>query len=280
MGSLLYLGSNMYVYAEFAAEAVKDNFIYMRALNSLFGVLSIYLVYKIASMIKRKVEGIIAATISSVSLSLLTWSKMILMDYIFMFFFLLAIYIYLIFLKKKSKRWLFALFVVMTITLGTRNMHPLILLVALSIHYYLYAKKKINYYFYYLMALSLIIIFIFVYPPYVAKMAVDQFAVNSLSIKFALFDLLNTLLFRHSLLLSFVFLADLYFFFKLKMYKKLSKQPILFILLILFLIFSITPYGSSVKYCFVFVPLMSIVFSRLYKNLIVMLDIHPYSYCF
>ncbi len=143
------LGPNMFAWSHLAFEAVSENYLAIRIMNALIGVLGILFVFLITKKLFSQKAALWGAAIIATAPDIIAYSRHeVLMKIISITTVLAAIFFYIMYLteKEKEKKWLYlgATIVSVIFALGSRNFDPLFILPTIIISQFFIKRGKEN----------------------------------------------------------------------------------------------------------------------------------------
>jgi len=279
---LKLLSSDMFVWGYIAYDALEKNFIVMRVVEALLGVMSLLLIFLIARQLFGFSAAIWSTALAALSFEMIGYSRVIFMESPMIVFILLTLFLYINYLKSGGKKkfvYLGLFFISLTATLLTRHIQPLFLLPIFAVSQFLLNRDmKENIYIFLLLAISYYVAFHVIFPQDILGYGQSRFGYSSVLgfLSFKMFSVIGHLLFRN----SFLFLASIlsigyvaYQTFQKKIDHK-TVYPVLIVFFVLaFLIFSLLRFPLPRHYIFMFLPLYIIggySLSRVTKNKILL----------
>ncbi|MBI2084702.1 MAG: phospholipid carrier-dependent glycosyltransferase [Candidatus Aenigmarchaeota archaeon] len=256
------LGKDMFVWAYMGYDALGKNYVALRTMVAVGGVLSLILIFLIARKLFGTTAALWSTALASLSFELVGFSRMIFMETPMILFSLLTLYVYLHYLDSSNKKrilYLGLFFISLVATLLTRHIQPLFLLPIFAVCQFALNKNlKENLYVLLFLGLSYYLVFHIIFPQDIIGYGGSRFGYSSIFgfFSFKLFDVVMSLLVRNSLL----FLASLcslgYIGYKIVNKKqKMELNPVLIFFIMSAAMFSILSFPLPRHYIFMFIPL-------------------------
>ena len=281
-GSLRLLSSDMFVWGYIAYDALGKNFIAMRVVEALLGVVSLFLIFLIARQLFGFSAAMWSTALAALSFEMVGYSRVIFMESPMITFILLTLFLYINYLKSSGKKrfaYLGLFFISLAATLLTRHIQPLFLLPIFAVSQFLLNRDmKENIYIVLLLGISYYIAFQVIFPQDILGYGQSRFGYSSIFgfFSFKMFSVIGHLLFRNSLLFLATLLFIGYIAYQI-IQKKTDRKtihPVLVVFFVLaFLIFSFLRFPLPRHYIFMFLPLYIIggyALSHVTKNKILL----------
>lgn len=258
------LSSDMFVWSYIAYDALEKNFVAMRVVEALLGVVSLFLIFLIARQLFGFSAALWSTALASLSFEMIGYSRVIFMESPMIVFILLTLFLYINYLKSSGKKrfvYLGVFLLSLTATLLTRHIQPLFLLPIFAVSQFLLNRDmKENIYFFLLLAISYYVAFQVIFSQDILGYGKSRFGYSSIFgfFSFKMFGVIGHLLFRNSLLFLATLLSVVYISYQAIQKKINYKTPhsVLIIFFVLaFLIFSFLSFPLPRHYIFMFLPL-------------------------
>ena len=259
---LKFLSKDLFVWAYVAYDALAKNFVAMRTVEAIGGVISIFLIFIISRQLFNFRAALWSAAIAALSFELIGYSRIIYIESPMIVFILLSLFLYINYLKSSNKKRIiyFSLFFIsLTATLLTRGIQPLFLLPIFAVSQFLLNRNiKECIYFLLFLGISYYIAYHIIFPFDIIGYGPSRYGQSSIFglFSFKAFNVITHLIFRNSLLFLAALIATSYATFQLG--KKINEKihPVLSIYFVLsFLIFSSLSFPLPRHYIFMFLPL-------------------------
>ncbi len=182
------LGPNMFAWSYLAFEAVSENYLAIRIMNALIGVLGIIFVFLITKKLFNQKAALWGAAIMAISPDMMAYSRHeVLMKIISITTVLAAIFFYIMYLteKEKDKKWVYlgATIISVIFALGSRNFDPLFIVPTIILSQFFVKRGKENLNENLIVTGLLIAVFLFVfyytYPPEAKMFAQERLEAES-----------------------------------------------------------------------------------------------------
>lgn len=279
---LKLLSEDMFVWGYMAYDALGRNFVAMRAVEAILGVISLFLIFLISRQLFGTSAAVWSATLAALSFEMVGYSRVIFMESPMIVFTFLTLFLYINYLKSSgNKRYVYlGLFILsLTTTLLTRHIQPLFLLPIFAVSQFLINHDmKENIYFALFLALSYYMVFHVIFPQDILSFGQSRFGYSGVTgfIAFKMFSVIGHLIFRNSILFLASLIAIGYVGYQILQkkidYKTIHSVIVVFFVLA-FLIFSFLSFPSPRHYIFMFLPLYIIggyALSQVTKNKIIL----------
>lgn len=266
---LKLLGRDMFFWAYIAYDALAKNYIAIRVMEAIGGVISLVLIFLITRQLFGSAAAFWSTTIATLSFEMVAYSRVIFLESPMILFTFLTLFLYINYVKStgKKRNIYIALFVAsLTVTLLTRHIQPLFLLPIFVVSQFLVNRNiKENIYFLIFIGISYYVAFHVIFPQDILSFGQSRFGYSGFLGFFSFkFSIILHLIFRN----SFLFLASLlslgYIAFQqAKHIKKINLNtftnnihslPIIFFVMA-FLFFSLLSFPLPRHYIFMFLPL-------------------------
>ncbi len=260
--SLKLLSKDLFVWAYIAYDALAKNFVALRTVEAIGGVISVFLIFLVSKQLFNFRAALWSAAIAALSFELIGYSRIIYIESPMIVFILLSLVLYINYLKSSNKKrviYLGLFLVSLTATLLTRGIQPLFLLPIFAVSQFFSNKNiKESIYFLFFLAISYFIAYHVIFPFDIIGYGPGRYGQSSIFglFSFKMFTVIGHLIFRNSLLFLAALIATVYTVFQLG--KKINEKvhPVLSIYFVLsFLIFSSLSFPLPRHYIFMFIPL-------------------------
>ena len=260
---LKLVGSNMYVWENVPYEAFKANYVAIRTVAGILGVVIVLLVFLIAKFVFNNYKvALWSAVITAISLNHIAFSRVAHKPMVTLAFMLGAVYFHLLYLYSKNKHkylyWI-PLFISVIFTIGSRPMTPLLILPVLIINQFLFKLRKKamteNIVFSLLVGASYLIVFRWIYPKSVQESVAGinplfQTGIWGVFDIYSLFHVVASFFLTHSYLFAVASMLLFYHIYIMFKNKKIQKKELYLLVwfLLFFIVFSVTFVGWRVRY--------------------------------